>query len=239
MTNEESKSPFRSRGFIAAAALVGVIALAAIILMVTSLTRGGDDPVSEPTTSTPTQSPTADTADKSICGLSGFDSQNNLQDAPEAAWELVGTVAAPTDPERSGPGITDDDGFRTCFAHTTTGALYAAANMLAMGSDARLQPLLAEKLSVPGPGRDAAMGAPASGAQIRYQISGYKITSYSADQSTVDLAVTVSTGQMASVPFQIEWSDGDWKAVLTDDGQPPLVSAPLQNLGGYTPWAGA
>ena len=238
MTNTETGSPFRGRGFIAAAIVVGVIVLAAIIVLVSSLTQGGGEPVAIPTGAA-SSTPSADASDASVCGLDGFDTENTLANAPESHWELVGTVAAPTDPEGAGPGITDDNGFRSCFAHTTIGALYAASNMLAMGSDARLQPLLAERLSVPGPGRDAAMGAPAADTQIRYQISGYQITSYSAEQATVDLAVTVSTGQIASVPFLIEWSEGDWKAVLTDEGQPPLAAAPLQNLGGYTPWSGA
>lgn len=238
MANTETRSPFRRRGFITAAIVVGVIVLAAIVVLVTSITRGGGEPVATPT-SEPSSTPTTDAADESVCGLPGFETENSLTSAPETDWELVGTVAAPDDPEGAGPGVTDSDGFRSCFAHTAEGALFAASNMLAMGSDARLQPLLADKLTVPGPGRDAAMQATPSNTQIRYQIAGFQIRDYSKDEATIDLAVTVSSGQMASVPFLVQWSDGDWKAVLTDDGNPPLASAPLENLGGYTPWFGA
>lgn len=238
MTSTEPRSPFKRRGFIAAAIVVGVIVLAALIVLVTTLTRETTS-APDPTSNTPSATAPANNAeDKSVCGLTGLDTKNTLTEAPNSKWELVGTVAAPTDPHGSGPGLTATNGFRSCFAHTTRGALYAAANMLAMGSDARLQPLLADKLAVPGPGRDVAMKAPASDTQIRYQIAGYKIT-YNKEEATVDLAVTVSSGQTASVPFLIQWSGGDWKAVLTDQGQPPLKSAPLENLGGYTPWAGA
>lgn len=240
MTNTDPRSPFSRRGFIVAAIVVGVIVLAAIIVLVTSLTRGGHDtPPQTSTTPSSSAEPSADAAAASVCGLPSFETENTLTSAPETNWELVGTVAAPTDSTGAGPGVIDDDGFRSCYAHTAKGALYAASNMLAMGSDARLQPLLAEKLAVPGPGRDAALDAPASDTRIRYQIAGYKITSYGKNQATVDLAVNVSSGQLASVPFLLQWSGGDWKAVLTDDGQPPLASAPLQNLGGYTPWSGA
>lgn len=238
MTSTEPRSPFTRRGFIAAAIVVGIIVLAAIIVLVTMLTRGATDTPSPTTSPSTSAAPTDNAADKSVCGLTGLDTKNTLTEAPNSKWELVGTVAAPTDPHGSGPGLTATNGFRSCFAHTARGALYAAANMLAMGSDARLQPLLADKLAVPGPGRDVAMKAPASDTQIRYQIAGYKIT-YNKEEATVDLAVTVSSGQTASVPFLIQWSAGDWKAVLTDQGQPPLKSAPLENLGGYTPWAGA
>ena len=239
MTNTEPRSPFTRRGFIAAAIVVGIIVLAAIIVLVTTLTRGTTDTPKPTTTASASTAPTGSAADKSVCGLTGLDAKSTLTEAPDSKWELVGTVAAPTDPLGSGPGISAANGFRSCFAHTAKGALYATANMLAMGSDARLQPLLADKLAVPGPGRDVAMKAPASDTKIRYQIAGYKITAYNKDEATVDLAVTVSSGQTASVPFLIRWSGGDWKAVLTDQGQPPLKSAPLQNLGGYTPWAGA
>ena len=238
MTNSEIRSPFRGRGFITAAIIIAVIVIAAIVVLVGSIARGGNAPAATPTT-TPTAVPTTSTADRSICGLTKFDTTNTLTTAPATTWALVGTVAAPTDPKGTGPGTTDSVGFRSCFEHTAQGALFAAANMLAMGSDARLQPLLAEKLTVPGAGRDAAMRAAATSTQIRYQIAGYQIRGYNKDQATVDLAVTVSTGQTASVPFLVRWTDGDLNAVLTDSGDPPLASAPLQNLGGYTPWFGA
>ena len=235
MSSTSPRSPFRSRGFIAACIGVGIIVLAGSTIGILGTETDGT-PTSAPATTAP---PSRNVADSSVCGLPGFDTTNTLTTVPDSEWELVGTVAAPTDDNVVGPGITDSDGFRSCFAHTAQGALYAASNMLAMGSDARLQPLLAEKLAVPGPGREAAMEAAPSTTQIRYQISGYDITSYNGEQATIDLAVTVSSGQTASVPFLIQWSGGDWKAVLTDDGQAPLNSAPLQNLGGYTPWSGA
>jgi hypothetical protein len=240
MSSTDTRSPFRSRGFIAAATGVGIIVLAGLIVLATTLTRTNDNAAGTPTP-TPSSSapPSGNAEDESVCGLPGFDTTNTMTTVPNSEWELVGTVAAPTDENVVGPGTTDSDGFRSCFAHTAQGALYAASNMLAMGSDARLQPLLAENLAVPGPGREAAMGAAPSTTQIRYQISGYDITSYNDEQATIDLAVTVSSGQTASVPFLIQWSGGDWKAVLTDGGQAPLDSAPLQNLGGYTPWSGA
>jgi hypothetical protein len=246
MTDMQPRSPFSRPWFIASAGVIGVIVLAAIVVLVTSIVTGGTDDTtasqtpstSESTSPGASAKPTEDPAGASACGLDGFETESSLDAAPANEWELVGTVAAPFDPEGSGPGLTDDDGFRSCFAHTAEGALFAASNMLAMGSDARLQPLLAERAAVPGPGRDAAMEAEPSTTQLRYQISGYKVT-YRTDEATVDLAVSGSGGELVSVPFLLQWSEGDWKTVLTDDGQQALPSAPLQNLGGYTPWAGA
>lgn len=235
--NTQPNSPFTSRGFIAAAIFVGVIVLAAVIALVTTLTSPHDR-VAQPT-STPS-SPVASGADKSVCGLPGFETQSSLTDAPKTKWELVGTVAAPTNPKGAGPGKIENDGFRTCFAHTAEGALYAAINYVALGSDSRNADHMA-KLFVPGPGVDLALKAgTVSPSKARLQVAGFKVNSYSATDATVDVvwAVTSSGNQLVSFPTVLRWEEGDWKIVLKDDGQPPFTPSPLQSLGGYIPWAG-
>lgn len=239
MSTADSQSPFRSRGFVVAAIVVGAIVLAAIVVLVTSLARGGDnnaDPTPAPTTST-SANPSA--ADPSVCGLEGFEEKSSLTAAPTNKWELVGTMAAPID-DRSGPGDVDSAGFRSCFAHTAEGALFAAVNFVATGTDATLGPRLVE-LVAPGPGRDVLEGQSSGGStsNLRAQVAGYKIAPYSADATTVDLALNYSGGQLVSVPLKLVWAEGDWKVEMTAAGELPLSPAQIQNLGGYTPWSGA
>lgn len=238
MSTADSPSPFRSRGFVVAAIVVGAIVLAAIVVLVTSLARGGNnaDPTPAPTTSS-SADPSA--ADPSVCGLEGFEERSSLTAAPNNEWELVGTVAAPTDPA-VGPG-TVDNGFRSCYAHTAEGALFAAVTYVALASDSRNIPRLPE-LVEPGPGRDAALaagGGPTS-SSTRVQVAGFKMNSYSAGEAVVDIAwsVTSSGSALVSMPVVLHWVDGDWKIVLDDNGQPPFAASPLQNLGGYVAWAG-
>lgn len=239
MSTADSQSPFRSRGFIIAAIVVGAIVLAAIVVLVTSLLRGGDnnaDPTPTPTTST---SADPGSADPSVCGLEGFEETSSLSAAPANEWELVGTMAAPVD-NGSGPGDVDSAGFRSCFAHTGEGALFAAVNFVATGTDATLGPRLVE-LVAPGPGRDA-LEAQASGgstSNLRAQVAGYKVSAYSAEAATIDLALNYSGGQLVSVPLKLVWAEGDWKVEMTAAGELPLAPAQIQNLGGYTPWSGA
>lgn len=236
--NTGRNSPFTSRGFIAAAIIVGVIILAAVIVLVTSLTAP-HDPVAKPT-STPS-SPVASGGNKSVCGLTGFETKSSLTAAPKNKWELVGTVAAPTDPKSTGPGLVDKNGVRTCFAHTAEGALFAAVNYIALGSDARTQPRLIDLIE-PGPGRDAlkTAGTDISQSNSRVQVAGFKVNSYSTHEAVVDLVYMVisSNNQLVSFPMVMHWVDGDWKVSVTDKGQPPLAAAPLQSLGGYFAWAG-
>jgi hypothetical protein len=246
MSATGTPSPFRRRGFILAAAVVAVIVLAAIIVAVSFLTRGSTNPTTAPTTPAPSASPTGDAADESVCGLPGFETENTLTSAPETDWELVGTVAAPTDPTESGPGLIDDAGFRSCYAHTAKGALYAAINISAMSTDSRLAPELSERFLVPGPGRDLAIerdkaNQGGTGSEnLRAQVAGFKIASYTAEEATVDLVFQVSTtGALVSIPTVLQWHDGDWKGVTDDQGNSPLEPAQLDNLGGYIPWSGA
>jgi len=234
--NTQPSSPSTSRGFIAAAIIIGVIVLATVIVVVTSLTT--PKPAAQPT-ATP-NGPIADATDKSICGLPGFETENSLTAAPETKWELVGTVAAPTDPD-VGPGFVNKDGVRTCFAHTAEGALFAAVNYIALGSDARTQPHLVD-LVEPGLGRDAlkAAGPDLTQSNSRVQVAGFKVNSYSANVAVLDVVyrVTSSSNQLVSFPMVMHWAAGDWKLSVTDKGEPPFAAAPLQSLGGYLPWAG-
>lgn len=240
MSTEDSRSPFRSRGFVISSIVVALIALAAIIALVSGVFRGQEKAAAP--TPAPATSAAAAAADEdpSVCGLTGYETTSSLgTTAPSSEWELVGTVAAPTDPA-TGPGTIDSDGFRTCFAHTAGGALFAAVNFVAIGTDATIGPRLIE-LVAPGPGRDALQAQPADGtaSSLRAQVAGYKVASYSGTAATVDLALNYSSGQLVSLPLKLMWSEGDWKVEMTASGDLPLAPAALANLGGYTPWSGA
>ena len=120
------------------------------------------------------------------------------------------------------------------------GALFAAVNFVATGTDATLGPRLVE-LVAPGPGRDAieAQSSGGSASNLRAQVAGFKVSAYSADAATIDLALNYSGGELVSVPLKLVWVEGDWKVEMTDAGELPLAPAQIQNLGGYTPWSGA
>lgn len=239
-----TRSPFKRRGFIAAAIIVGIILLAAIVVLVTTLTRpNGSSAIAPTALPNSSSSPAAGVStEASICGLRGLDVENKLTAAPSNSWLLVGTVAAPNDPTGFGPGI-QAGGSRSCYSHTAEGALFAAVNYIAIGSDSRNLSKLSDLLA-PGKGKDAAVAAAAKSSvapsDVRLQVAGFKVNSYSPDEAVVDVAWTVTSqgGALVSYPTVLDWVDGDWKIVLSDDGQPPFASSPLTNLGGYIPWSG-
>ncbi|WP_052436969.1 hypothetical protein [Georgenia sp. SUBG003] len=155
----------------------------------------------------------------------------------------MGTVAAPS-VEGMGPG-EDDDGLRTCYARTPTGAVLAAANVAAMGSSPELVGRMTEEMTAEGPGRDAALdhleadGAPEIPGGVRYQIRGFRLLDYTGTEASVDVALGVDGGLTGSFVLDLRWEDGDWKVVLTDDGGLGSLPAPVPDLTGYTLWSGA
>lgn len=238
MNDSEPRNPFTKKGFIVGAVIVGALALSAIVLGVTSLGTGGGGATTA-ASGTPTPTSTVSAEAESVCGLSGYEESGTLTAPPTTEWTIVGTMAAPSSAE-AGPGETDSDGVRTCYAHTVEGALFAASNLWAMGSDARLAPLAVEQLTAPGPGRDAAIAADTqqSNTGTSVQIAGFKVLSYDGENATIDTAFELNTGSLISFPSAVKWIDGDWKLVVTDEGQPPFRPTTLQNLGGYIVWAG-
>lgn len=236
-------NPFTKPGFILAAALV--VALIAAALVIFLLPKGQDNTQAAPTPSpdatsaAPTTSADAAAADQSICGLPAA-SESALGAAPKTKWELVGTMAAPTDP-KIGPGKTDDQGIRSCFAHTPTGALYAAVNLWALGIDPSKERAIAEQLAAKGPGRDAGMKAPqtqAPASAMRVHIAGFNV-SYTANQAVVELAFKADNGALASVRTTLLWQDGDWKGVVADSGAPLEEPRQVRDLSGFILWSGA
>ncbi|MWV51589.1 hypothetical protein GRS96_20195 (plasmid) [Rathayibacter sp. VKM Ac-2803] len=241
MSNAETRTPFTRKGFIFGAVLVGVLVLAGILIAFTSLGRGGGSTASSaaPSTPEPSATPTVDSAAASVCGLAGYEESGTLSAAPDTEWTIVGTMAAPGRGD-VGPGVTGDDGVRSCYAHTVEGALFATANLWAMGSNASLSRAVTEQLVVPGPGRDAALATEygTSNNGVSVQIAGFKVLSYTGDRATIDTAFTLNNGTLSSGAQELQWSDGDWKVVLTDDGQPSYRPVALQSLGGYVIWGG-
>lgn len=239
-------NPFTKPGFIIAAALVVALIAAAVVIFLLPKGQGNAQPAPAPSESgnSATASPSASTGvAKSVCGLP-TSSETTLGTAPKSKWELVGRMATPTDPETFGPGVTDESGFRSCFAHTPTGALYAAMNVAALGSTGspELATKLADKLLVPGPGRDAAMQdastVSSSGNNTTVQVRGFLIKSYTPSEANIDLAFETNNGALGHSTLSMRWIDGDWKVKPADDGVTFSSVAQLRDLSGFILWSG-
>ncbi|MDX6728445.1 MAG: hypothetical protein QOK49_3250 [Baekduia sp.] len=239
-------SPWIQPRFIAAAGVVGLIAVLGVGLAVIP----GGDKHSEPAQAAPATAapgvptegaPPTDPA-SSICGLPAGD-QTVPSAAPKATkWELVGTMAVPTAPKQLGPGKVTA-GLRSCFAHSPTGALYAASSFVAMVNLPATRVAAAKSLTAAGPDRETFIGetvATTAGATPGIQIGGFRVLNYSPTITTIDLGLKVITSTAvgyAHTVLTMRWEDRDWKAEAPPTGQQSPTQV-LPSLAGYLPWTG-
>lgn len=221
---------------IASLAVVGVIAVAAVIVLVSVLNRPAEQTAPTPAPSSTAPASAAATT-QGACGPVPYEKTNTLTAAPTTTWEPWGaTVLAGS--EAAGPEQKNDHGIRSCYARTAEGALYAITNMTAYCSDSRYLAEAIGQIVATGAGRDAAVDAARDAQPCQPSadfIRGYQVASYDGTTATIYLALEIS-GETASLPFQAAWQDGDWKIVVTDDGNNPLAGSVLPSMGGYTVW---
>jgi hypothetical protein len=237
-TENEDQNPLTRPKFIISAVVVAIIAALGIILAL--VPRGDGTPQTEPAPAgagSSSAQPTP-TLDASVCGLPSGEQAKPATAPAETKWELVGKIAAPTSPKQFGPGRTEANGLRSCFAHSPTGALYAGANVLALASSGR-NDLVLRYLTVDSPERNkmlsSSVPADTSGGPS-VQLAGFRFSDYSGDRAVVEYGFKASNGTFGSLPVVLQWSGGDWKAVPPASGQPE--GKQLADLNGFIPWAG-
>lgn len=143
-----------------------------------------------------------------------------------------------------GPGRVDGDGFRRCFAHSPTGAVFAAYHSVAaLADDDHVVPNAARVL-LPGPDTDrmlADLAAEGPGDGIDdspSQLAGFRVIDAGPDRVTVALAMRVKDAY-ASATFTMAWHRDDWLVLAPRPGQ--QFGAPysqLSGLGDFVRWSG-
>ncbi|HEY0472494.1 MAG TPA: hypothetical protein VGD34_12530 [Kribbella sp.] len=256
MSENEDQSPY-GRGFVAACIVIGVILLCGAVLLITGLTSPSVDPTAAtgPATGAATPSEASGTpdpggggstdpapaVDRVGCRLRDGEQAIPLRAPAVDGWDVSRRVVVPRS-AAYGPAKVDPDGFRRCFAHSPTGAVFAAYSAVAAIADQRKAVATVTKLMLPGPDADALLGelrkeTPTNNTAPT-QIAGYRVIDASRDRATVTLAMPVETAFM-SATFTLVWLDGDWRLVPPVPGEP--VGAPFaqqRDLAGFVPWSG-
>jgi hypothetical protein len=176
------------------------------------------------------------------CALPDGDQAIPSSRPPKAdLWEISRRVAVPRS-SAYGPARTDSDGFRRCFAHSPTGAVYAAYNVIAALADQTKIIPTATKLLVPGRDTDLLLQEvrkeTADTASTPAQIAGYRIVDADRDRVTIMLAMPVQTEFMSGT-FTLTWRNGDWQLVPPPDAA--AVGTPYSqhhNLNDFVAWSG-
>lgn len=232
------QSPWTRPWFIASAAVaVVLIALGVAYVALPSPSAG-----QTPAPASPATAAAAATAQagQSVCGLPAGDQRYPSVGLP-TRWELLGRVAVPTDPKGIGPGKVEGS-VRTCYQHSPTGALYAAANAFGTSALPNGQTILFKDLAATSPMRDRYLATPPAqdsmDSSTSAQIGGFKVVSYTPDSATISLGMKVTQAANAgyvAVTYALRWEAEDWKIVLEDSNP----SGSLKDLSDFVPWTGA
>ncbi|WP_020390655.1 hypothetical protein [Kribbella catacumbae] len=267
MSETEGQSPF-GRGFVAAAIVIGAVLACGGVLLVTGLSADSDtssvidsgpaaaaagtnaaDPGADregsgaqPGSGSTGAAQSTGSGAANRCGLLAGDQTIPSSQAPAAdGWEVSRRVVVPRS-SAYGPAKTDPDGFRRCFAHSPTGAVYAAYNVIAALADQTKSVPTAGKLMLPGRDTDALLkqlkAEPADADSEPTQLAGYRVVDASRDRATIMLALPVQT-EYVSATITLTWYAGDWRLVPPVNGNP--VGAPYsqhRDLDGFVAWSG-
>jgi hypothetical protein len=234
-------NPFTKPGFIIAAGLVVALIAAAVVIFLPPKGQENAQPAPAESTRSVGASPSASTGSgQSVCGLpAGKDTA--LGTAPKSKWELVGTMAVPTDPSTAGPGTVGKEGLRSCFAQSPTGALYATANIWAASFNGSAKRVYLE-LSADSSTRDKAVKAIKEGKDVgggsspKLQIAGFIMHSYTPTAAVVELAFKTADGGYGALSTSLLWEDGDWKLDMPAAGGGTVRQ--IRDLSSFIPWAG-
>ncbi|GAB3940816.1 hypothetical protein GCM10029976_059090 [Kribbella albertanoniae] len=236
MSENESTTPFGA-GFVAACIVIAAVITCGLVVLFAGT---ADSPKTSLVATAPAATPDPTTS-RSTCSLPAGD-----QGVPAVApavdgWEVSRRVVVPRS-TAFGPGVVDSDGFRRCFAHSPTGAVFAAYNVLAALGDQTKATATARKLMLPGPDTDELLRTTAKETSATTseptQLAGYRVLAASRDQVTVTVAVPVET-QYMSLTVTMVWHDHDWRLQPPPSGA--AIGAPfaqVRNLADFVKWSG-
>jgi hypothetical protein len=163
--------------------------------------------------------------------------------SPQARWQLFGQVALPYSDSAGPSRITQTTA--SGFAHTPTGALFAAIHIATRAGSsagkAAWQPTVNEQI-LPGNDRDALLkglelesplpGEPGELAQV----IGFRYGTYTGDTAIVGLVWRGGPGVFVVSTLTLQWQDDDWRLVAPPNGNWQNLSQRAMDLNGIVQW---
>jgi len=204
--------------------------------------------VSPPVGSTPTSGggtaapPAGQEGRPAGCSTTGTDQTVPTSPPAGVTWSLTGGFAVPSSPA-DGPRLRGAGGVGYCYSHTPLGALLAASNLgHGTGTPQEIQnaSLNHSLITNQYTSQLAATPPTGEGSAGGVQLAGFRILSYSPNQTSITLAASVD-GRADSYPqlsVAMQWQDGDWRAVPQAGPALFVTVASAPSLAGFVPWAG-
>lgn len=221
----------------AAACLVGLLAIAAAIVVVSDRGDESANPPPTPTAGSSSAEPTESATEESAptCGVTDTSQDLPATTPKDVTWTVWKGAALPSS-KSAGPLEADDStGVTECYARTPLGASMAAINIGYRISLAAPDTTIIDKQVAEGPHKKQ-FKQTAAGYQKPSeipQIAGFRVNSYTDTQALVDIAIGDSGGYATS-QSSMTWVDGTWKAVATaNDAEGTSNWQNIDSLDGY------
>lgn len=239
MTYQEDGRRGGRVSLVVAGVVVAFIVVAGVVVGIVLGTRHHD-------TATPTQAPSpsssnsgsssSETTSSACGGQVAYASTDDLNGTPQTSWASEGPVklaySTPAGPSKN------DNGYRSCYSRTATGALFATYNAAQYCADANLAVKALPETVADGPGKASAVKAAQeiSSPCAPLKVQGFRVASYDGTNATIYLLVTLPTGEQGAAGFDVVWQHGDWKIVVDSSGNNPIAATAVQSSSGYTSW---
>lgn len=143
----------------------------------------------------------------------------------------------------TGPGKRADGDVPTCYAHTSEGAILAAANLQVMRGAGKKKVEVVKTLTYENDAQQAVLTKVRkrgdSATAVSAKIVGYSIEVIDENNAIVNLAFTISNhpGELYKDTLKMTWNKGDWKVVIPADGKSEVEEISSITDAGMVPWA--
>lgn len=253
------ESPFTERGFIAAAGVMAVVLMSGAAVLMTDpapppASGAGSPPATDagtedaPSDGLVTESAAApgDLAEDGSCPeLPAQDQERPSGQPTGTTWRLVEGRLLPFS-THIGPAQERGEVAR-CFAHTPTGAVFAAVQATWRYQRATDWAAIAQNTLAPGPGREAyvqqrmtgtgpnaAPFSPAPNAGTPQPL-GFRVVSYAPERAEIDVVSGQDRGFGDHAVWTVVWSGNDWRLLL-GSGAEPARGAPGKEDDAFVEW---
>ena len=162
----------------------------------------------------------------SVCGLAGVGLKPTVQvKLPPMFTEAFVDSTYYYYTNLVGPDRRIDGDVPTCYAHSSEGAILAAANFEVMRGAGKKKVELVKTLTYENDAQQAVLKkvqeSGDSATAVSVKIVGYSIEVIDENNATVNLALIRSDnpGALYKNTFKMTWTKGDWKVVIPADGK--------------------
>ena len=178
----------------------------------------------------------------SVCGLAGVELKPTRQvNMPVMRTKVFADSTYYYYNNLTGPGKRADGDVPTCYAHSSEGAILAAANFQLIASSGKKRLEMAKALTYEDAGQEILLGQVKRKPEVTptdLKIVGYNIDVIDENNVIVNVAfnVSIDSAHLYGDTWTLTWDKGDWKIKVPADGKSKINRISSIENAGMVPW---